>query len=45
MAEKGILPKVLNKRNDYDAPVYGIMMSATGIICLAWLSFSQVTHH
>ena len=43
MAEKGILPKVLGTRNSYNAPTYGILMSACGVVALAWLSFSEVS--
>ena len=42
MAERGILPKVLGSRNRYDTPTYGILMSASGVVCLCWLSFSEI---
>ena len=42
MAERAILPKVLGYRNRYDTPTYGILMSASGVICLCWLSFSEI---
>eukprot|EP01038_Epipyxis_sp_PR26KG_P008883 gene8883-11982_t len=42
MADRGILPSFLGKRNQYDTPTYGIIISATGIICLGWMSFAEV---
>jgi amino acid transporter len=42
MADRGILPKCLGKRNAYGAPTYGVLLSATGVVCLGWLSFSEV---
>jgi amino acid transporter len=42
MADRGILPSFLGKRNAYDTPTYGILLSASGIMCLCWLSFSEV---
>lgn len=43
MADRGILPSELGRRStSYDTPVYGILMSATGILVLGWLSFSEV---
>jgi hypothetical protein len=42
MADRGILPKVLGHRSQHGTPTYGIFMSASGIFCLCWLSFSQV---
>lgn len=42
MADRGILPKVLGRRSQYGTPTYGILMSASGVFCLCWLSFSQV---
>jgi L-asparagine transporter-like permease len=42
MAERGILPKFLARRNQYGTPLYGILLSATGIVCLGTLAFSEV---
>ena len=42
MADRGILPKFLGHRSKYGTPTYGILMSASGVFCLCWLSFSQV---
>jgi L-asparagine transporter-like permease len=42
MADRGILPKALAKRNENGAPVYGIVMSSAGIILLGYMSFNSV---
>ena len=42
MADRGILPKFLGERNIYGSPTYGVLLSASGVICLGWLSFSEV---
>jgi len=42
MAERGILPRVLATRNKHGTPTYGVLLSATGVIALCWLSFSEV---
>jgi amino acid transporter len=42
MADRGILPSFLGTRNAYDTPTYGILLSASGILCLCWMSFSEV---
>ena len=42
MADTGILPKFLGHRNSYGAPTFGVILSASGVICLGWLSFSEV---
>lgn len=42
MADRGILPSVLGTRNAYGAPTYGVLISAMGILFLAFLSFSEV---
>jgi amino acid transporter len=42
MADRGILPNILGKRNEYGAPTYGVLLSATGVIVLGWMSFSEV---
>ena len=38
----GILPKFLGHRNAYGAPTFGVLLSASGVICLGWLSFAEV---
>jgi amino acid transporter len=42
MADRGILPAVLGARSEYDTPVYGILLSAGGVLCLGWMSFGEV---
>ena len=42
MADRGILPKFLGERNQHGSPTYGVLLSASGVVCLGWLSFSQV---
>lgn len=42
MADRGILPSFLGARNQYDTPTLGILLSASGIIALCWMSFSEV---
>ncbi|RYH27227.1 APC family permease [archaeon] len=42
MADRGILPSVLGKRSKHDTPVYGILLSSAGVLCLCWMSFSEV---
>lgn len=42
MADRGILPKFLGERNQYGSPTYGVLLSASGVVCLGWLSFSDV---
>jgi amino acid transporter len=42
MADRGILPSFLGARNQYDTPTLGIVLSATGIVALCWMSFSEV---
>ncbi|CAE7770811.1 unnamed protein product [Symbiodinium microadriaticum] len=32
----------MGTRNKYDTPTYGILLSASGILVLCWLSFSEV---
>ena len=44
MAERGILPKFLSRRNKYGTPLYGTMLSATGVVCLGTLAFSEVIY-
>lgn len=42
MADRGILPSFLGHRSHYDTPTYGILLSSAGILCLCWMSFSEV---
>lgn len=42
MADRGILPSVLGVRNKHDTPTLGIILSASGIVALCWMSFSEV---
>ena len=42
MADRGIIPKIMGYRNKYGTPTYGILLSASGVLVLCWLSFSQV---
>lgn len=42
MADRGILPTILGTRNKHDTPTFGIILSASGIIALCWMSFSEV---
>ena len=42
MAERGILPCCLGRRNMYDTPTYGILLSASGVVLLCWMRFSEV---
>lgn len=42
MAEKGILPAVLAKRNDVGVPTYGVCLSTIGVLLLSTFSFSAI---
>jgi amino acid transporter len=42
MADRGILPRVLGHRSKHGTPTYGILMSASGVMCLCWMSFAEV---
>ena len=42
MAENGTLPKVLATRNASGVPVYGVIMSASGVILIVCMTFSDV---
>jgi len=42
MADRGILPSTMGRRSQYGTPTCGIVMSASGVFCLCWMSFSQV---
>ncbi|XP_058224804.1 probable polyamine transporter At1g31830 isoform X1 [Rhododendron vialii] len=42
MAERGMLPAFFAKRSRYGTPLVGILFSASGIILLSWLSFTEI---
>jgi amino acid transporter len=42
MADRGILPSFLGDRSSYDTPTIGILLSASGVLCLCWMSFSDI---
>ncbi|KAG2428029.1 hypothetical protein HXX76_012014 [Chlamydomonas incerta] len=42
MAERGFLPKVLGRRSRHGTPVYGILLSSLGVLCLASMSFVEI---
>lgn len=42
MAERGILPAWLAERNAYGTPTWGILLSASGVILLCWMRFSEI---
>ncbi|XP_020594989.1 polyamine transporter PUT1-like, partial [Phalaenopsis equestris] len=42
MAERGMLPEVLGKRSKHGTPVIGILLSASGVVLLSWLSFQEI---
>lgn len=42
MADNGQLPKILGQRNRHGVPLYGVLLSATGIALLGCLSFDSV---
>lgn len=42
MADRGILPQCFGHRSRYGTPTVGILMSASGVLCLSWMSFSEV---
>jgi amino acid transporter len=43
MADRGIIPKAMGRRHSkYGTPIYGIFISAMGVVFLGTLSFNQV---
>ena len=42
MADRGILPAVMGTRSAHDTPLFGILLSAGGVLCLGWMSFGEV---
>ncbi|EFJ45190.1 amino acid carrier 4, partial [Volvox carteri f. nagariensis] len=42
MAERGFLPRALGRRSRYGTPVYGIVLSSLGVLCLAWKTFTEI---
>ncbi|CBI37466.3 unnamed protein product, partial [Vitis vinifera] len=41
MAERGMLPSVFAKRSRYGTPLIGILLSASGVLLLSWMSFQE----
>ncbi|GFR49932.1 hypothetical protein Agub_g12036, partial [Astrephomene gubernaculifera] len=42
MAERGFLPRALGRRSVHGTPVYGILLSSLGVLCLASMSFVEI---
>eukprot|EP00249_Psilotum_nudum_P024956 c29332_g1_i3 orf=629-2104(+) len=42
MAERGMLPQMFAYRSRYDTPTLGILVSATGVLLLSWMSFREI---
>ncbi|XP_020242383.1 probable polyamine transporter At1g31830 isoform X2 [Asparagus officinalis] len=42
MAERGMLPEVFAKRSRYGTPLLGILLSASGVLFLSWMSFQEI---
>ncbi|KXZ49449.1 hypothetical protein GPECTOR_21g675 [Gonium pectorale] len=42
MAERGFLPRALGRRSSHGTPVYGIVLSSLGVLCLASMSFVEI---
>ncbi len=42
MAERGFLPRAMGARSRHGTPVWGILLSSTGVLCLAYMSFSEI---
>ncbi|KAJ3674339.1 hypothetical protein LUZ60_004955 [Juncus effusus] len=42
MSELGMIPSIFSKRSKYGTPTYSILLSATGIIILSFMSFQQI---
>ena len=42
MADRGILPSWLSRRNQYGTPTYGILLSCCGVVLLCWMRFAEV---
>ncbi|PNH00173.1 hypothetical protein TSOC_014020, partial [Tetrabaena socialis] len=42
MAERGFLPRALGVRSRHGTPVYGIVLSSAGVLCLASMSFVEI---
>ncbi|KAK4800673.1 hypothetical protein SAY86_021160 [Trapa natans] len=42
MSEMGMLPSIFSVRSKYGTPTISILSSATGVICLSWMSFQEI---
>merc|ERR1711939_453224 len=42
MAERGLLPRFLATRSKYGTPLPAILLSATGILALGFLEFTEI---
>ncbi|GAB4857927.1 hypothetical protein Ancab_015832 [Ancistrocladus abbreviatus] len=42
MAERGMLPEFFGKRSRHGTPLVGILFSASGVVLLSWLTFSEI---
>lgn len=42
MAERGFLPKALQRRSRFGTPIWGVVLSSTGVLILATMSFVEI---
>ncbi|XP_060179693.1 probable polyamine transporter At1g31830 isoform X1 [Lycium barbarum] len=42
MAERGMLPEFFAKRSRHGTPIVGILVSASGVVLLSWMSFQEI---
>ncbi|KAG5589255.1 hypothetical protein H5410_039769 [Solanum commersonii] len=42
MAERGMLPEFFAKRSRHGTPLVGILLSASGVLLLSWMSFQEI---
>ncbi|KAL9242639.1 hypothetical protein vseg_016622 [Gypsophila vaccaria] len=42
MAERGMIPELFSRRSRHGTPLIGILLSASGVILLSWLSFDEI---
>ncbi|KAK9667729.1 hypothetical protein RND81_13G007300 [Saponaria officinalis] len=42
MAERGMIPEIFSRRSRYGTPLIGILLSASGVVLLSWLSFDEI---
>lgn len=45
MSERGMLPEFFAVRSRHGTPTAAILFSASGVLLLSWMNFSQVTAH